>query len=160
MRPVTWLGAALRALAFAGAIACSDGVGPAREALYSATLSSANERPAHSSGASGLATFRVTGDRADYVVTASGLTGPPTVAHLLIGAREATAGLVIVRLDLVGSSGTIAAGTIDLGRPITFNNTTISGDSLRTLFDRGGTYVNVYTAAYPGGEIRGQVERQ
>ena len=148
------------ALAGAGGVACSDGVTPPRDAVYAAALSGANERPPRSSGASGTATFRVSGDRADYVVTASGLTGPPTVAHLLIGSRDATAGLAIVRLELASSTGTIAAGTIDLARAITFNNTTISGDSLRTLFDNAGTYVNVYTAVYPGGEIRGQVERR
>jgi hypothetical protein len=151
-------GAIVRVMAGAVAIACSDGVGPSRDAVYAATLSGANERPPRTSDASGTATFRVSGDRADYVVTASGLTGPPTVAHLLIGTRDATAGLVIVRLELAAATGTIAAGTIDLGRAITFNNTTISGDSLRTLFEGAGTYVNVYTAAFPGGEIRGQVE--
>jgi hypothetical protein len=141
-------------------ISCSDGVTPPGDAVYVATLSAANERPPHGSAASGRATFELSGDRVAYTVTATGLAGPPTVAQLLIGARDATAGQVIVRLTLASPSGTIAAGAIDLGRPITFNNTTISGDSLRTLLDHGGTYVNVYTAAYPGGEIRGQVTRR
>jgi hypothetical protein len=149
-----------RILALAASIGCSDGVTTARDAVYAAPLNGANERPPRSTGASGMATFRVTGDRADYEVTAAGLTGPPLVAHLLIGPREATAGQVIVRLTLAAPSGTIAAGTIDLGHAITFNNTTISGDSLRVLFENGGTFVNVYTAAFPGGEIRGQVQRQ
>ena len=145
----------------AAALSCVEDVTAARDATYDAVLNGANERPPRSSGATGLASFRVSGDRADYDVTATGLTGPPTVAHLLIGTRDATAGLVIVRLELASPSGTTAAtGSIDLGRPITFNNTTISGDSLRALFDNGGTYVNVHTAAYPGGEIRGQVERR
>ncbi len=147
-------------LALAASIGCSDGVTTIRDAVYAAPLSGASERPPRSSSASGTATFRVAGDRADYDVTATGLSGAPTVAHLLIGAREATAGQVIVRLSLAAPSGTIAAGTIDLGHSITFNNATISGDSLRALFENGGTYVNVYTAAYPGGEIRGQVERR
>jgi hypothetical protein len=139
---------------------CSEGVTATRDAVYAAPLSGANERPPRTSGASGLATFRVTGDRADYDVAATGLSGPPTVAHLLIGPREATAGQVIVRLALAAPTGTIATGSIDLSGAITFNNTTISGDSLRVLFENGGTHVNVYTAAYPGGEIRGQVVRQ
>jgi hypothetical protein len=159
--PIVGRGARGVACAIAMAsIACSDGVTATRDAVYAATLSGANERPPRSSGASGVATFTVSGDRATYEVTASGLTGPPTVAHLLIGSRETTAGLVIVRLALTAPTGTIAAGTIDLGRAITFNNTTISGDSLRRLFDGAGTYVNVHTATYPGGEIRGQVERR
>lgn len=133
---------------------------PVRDAVYTAVLSGANERPPRSSGASGIATFRVSGDRASYDVTATGLSGAPQVAHLLIGPREATAGQVIVLLTPAASSGTIASGTIDLGQAITFNNTTISGDSLRTLFENGGTFVRVYTAAFPGGEIRGQVQKQ
>jgi len=147
-------------LALAASIGCSDGVTATRDAVYAAPLSAASERPPRTSSASGMATFRVTGDRADYEVTATGLSGAPTVAHLLIGPREATAGQVIVRLALAAPTGTIATGSIDLGHSITFNNTTISGDSLRALFDNGGTYVNVYTAAFPGGEIRGQVQRQ
>jgi hypothetical protein len=152
--------AALLALGVASSIGCSDGVTTTRDAVYAAPLSGASERPPRNVSASGVATFRVTGDRADYDVTATGLSGAPTVAHLLIGPREATAGQVIVRLALGAPTGTIASGTIDLGHAITFNNTTISGDSLRTLFENGGTHVNVYTAAYPGGEIRGQVQRQ
>jgi hypothetical protein len=147
-------------LALAASISCSDGVTTIRDAVYVAPLSGASERPPRPSSASGTATFRVTGNRADYDVTATGLTGAPAVAHLLIGPRETTAGQVIVALALAAPTGTIATGTIDLGHSITFNNTTISGDSLRALFDNGGTYVNVYTAAYPGGEIRGQVQRQ
>ena len=147
-------------LALTASIGCSDGVTTARDAVYTAQLSGASERPPRTSSASGMATFRVTGDRADYEVTATGLSGAPTVAHLLIGPRETTAGQVIVRLALAAPTGTVATGAIDLGHAVTFNNTTISGDSLRALFENGGTYVNVYTAAYPGGEIRGQVQRQ
>lgn len=156
------LGAGLIASGVAG---CASDVTTPRDAEYVASLTSANERPARSSGASGQAIVRVAGDVASYSVTAAALDGAPTVAHLLIGGPETVAGQVIVRLALTGTAGTsapggIASGTIDLGNAITFNNTTISGDSLRTLLENGATYVNVYTTAYPGGEIRGQLERQ
>lgn len=142
------------------AAACGDDVSGPRDAVYVAELSGANERPPRSSSASGRATIRVVGALASYSVTAAGLTGPPTVAHLLIGGRETMAGQVIVGLQLATPSGTIAAGAIDLTGAITFNNTTISGDSLRTLLENGGVFVNVYTAAFPGGEIRGQLARE
>lgn len=147
-------------LPLAHAAGCGDDVSGPRDAVYVAELSGANERPPRSSGASGRATISVVGDLASYSVTATGLTGPPTVAHLLIGGRETVAGQVIVGLQLTAPSGTIAAGAIDLSGAITFNNTTISGDSLRTLLENSGVFVNVYTAAFPGGEIRGQVERK
>lgn len=130
-------------------------------------LTGASERPPRNSGASGRATVHVSGNVAIYSVTATGLADAVTAVFLLIGGPETVVGQVIARLQLVGpsSSGTatsetIAAGSIDLGGAITFNNTTISGDSLRTLLERGATFVNVHTAAYPGGEIRGQLERQ
>lgn len=106
-----------------------------------------------------MATFDVKGGIATYRVDVSNLSAPVTLAHVLIG------GLTIVGVPIVSFSpsaptGTIASGSIDLRGAITFNNTTISGDSLRALFENGNAYVNVYTATYPGGEVRGQVRRE
>jgi hypothetical protein len=129
-----------------------------RDASYVAVLAGANEIPPRSTAATGSATFDVRGGVATYQVAASNLTTAPTLAHVLIGTKDQV-GTPIVRLTLVGSSGVIAAGSIDLRGSITFNNTTISGDSLRALFEHGNAYVNVYTATYPAGEIRGQIGR-
>jgi hypothetical protein len=156
-RRVRLMGTSIVMLWLAAMAACGDDVSGPSDAVYVAELSGANERPPRSSGASGRATIRVAGNLASYTVTASGLTGPPTVAHLLIGGRETVAGQVIVGLRLAAATGTIASGAIDLSGAITFNNTTISGDSLRTLLANSGVFVNVYTAAFPGGEIRGQL---
>jgi hypothetical protein len=156
-RRVRLIGTSMVMLSLAALAACGDDVSGPRNAVYVAELSGANERPPRTSGASGRATIRVEGNLASYTVTATGLTGPPTVAHLLIGGRETVAGQVIVGLQLAAATGTIAAGAIDLSGAITFNNTTISGDSLRTLLENSGVFVNVYTAAFPGGEIRGQL---
>jgi len=155
------LGAALSA----AAISCGEDASGPRDAEYVGVLNGANERPPRNSGASGQATIHVSGTVAIYTVTASGLADAATAAFLLIGGPETVVGQVIARLQLVApagtaTSGTIAAGTLDLSGAITFNNTTISGDSLRTLLARGATYVNVHTAAFPGGEIRGQLQRQ
>jgi hypothetical protein len=81
------------------------------------------------------------------------------VGHVLIGAAGTT-GVVIVPFNIAAQSGTVASGTIDLAAPITSGNVTISGDSLRTLFETGKAYVNLHTAAFPGGEIRGQIVKQ
>jgi hypothetical protein len=139
--------------------ACSD-AGPTlpADAGYVAVLTGANERPPRATSGRGTATFDVHGGIASYEVEVSDLTGPATLAHVLIGGRE-TVGIPVVRLSLVAPSGAIAKGTIDLRSPITFNNTTISGDSLHALFESGNAYVNVYTATFPGGEVRGQVGR-
>src|SRR5437763_6360238 len=149
----------------AAVISCGGDASGPRDAEYVGVLTSANERPPRHSGASGRATIHVTGNVARYSVTASGLADAATAVFLLIGGPETVGGQGIARLQLVApagtvTSGTIAAGTLNLSGAITFNNTTISGDSLRTLLERGATYVNVYTAAFPGGGVRGQVERQ
>ena len=81
------------------------------------------------------------------------------MGHVHIGAAGVL-GSVIVPFTILAQSGTVATGSIDLSRPITQGNITITGDSLRTLFENGTAYVNLHTAAFPGGEIRGQIVRQ
>jgi hypothetical protein len=152
--------ASLAALTLCATWAACDDPGPTlpEDASYVAVLSGVNERPPRATSGRGTATFAIHGGIASYEVAASDLTAPPTLAHVLIGGSESV-GIPIVRLSLLAPTGTIAKGTIDLRGAITFNNTTISGDSLHSLFENGNAYVNVYTATYPGGEVRGQVER-
>jgi hypothetical protein len=128
------------------------------DATYVAVLSGANEIPPRATAGGGSATFDVHDGVATYRVTVSNLASAATLAHLSIGSRDQV-GVPIVRLTLSATTGAIATGTIDLRGSITFNNTTISGDSLRALFENGNAYVNVYTSTYPSGEVRGQVGR-
>jgi len=126
---------------------------------YVAILSGAREVPAVQTTASGQATFNRVGAKVTYTVTATGFSTPLTVGHVHIG-DVGVIGPVIVPFTIVAQSGTVASGSIDLSVPITQGNITISGDSLRTLFESGKSYVNLHTAAYPGGEIRGQIVKQ
>jgi hypothetical protein len=148
-------GAALAALLACG----SDSALSAGGDTYVAVLSGAREVPAVPTTASGLATFNRVGAKVTYTVSATGFTTPLTVGHVHIGAAGVI-GPVIVPFTIVAQSGTVASGSIDLSAPITQGNITISGDSLRTLLETGMAYVNLHTAAYPGGEIRGQIVRQ
>lgn len=137
----------------------SDTALSASSATYVATLLGAREVPAVQSAATGTATFNRVGTSVTYTVSASGFTTPLTVGHVHIGAAGVI-GSVIVPFTILAQSGTVAIGAIDLSAPITQGNITISGDSLRTLFDNGTAYVNLHTAGFPGGEIRGQIVRQ
>jgi CHRD domain len=145
-------------LAFSAITACSDGPTAPGDASYVALLSGANEIPPRSTAGSGTARFDVRTGVATYQVDVANLSAPATLVHLVIGAKDAV-GAVIANLPVSAPSGTIATGAIDLRGSITFNNTTISGDSLRTVLENGNAYVNVYTATYPAGEVRGQLAR-
>ncbi|HEX9484905.1 MAG TPA: CHRD domain-containing protein [Gemmatimonadaceae bacterium] len=144
------------ALALVG-IACSS-TAPARVS-YTAALTGARETPSNTSSATGTATLNVDGSTLSYTVFASGFATPLVVGHIHIGGAG-VAGPVIVPFTLLAASGTVTQGTVDLSRSVSYNTLSISGDSLRILMDAGQTYVNLHTAAYPGGEIRGQIVRQ
>jgi hypothetical protein len=111
---------------------------------FRATLSAAAEVPSNASPGTG--TLEATFDKGSSVlkwrVTYSGLTGPATMAHFHGPAMPgANAGVVVpfpsAASPAEGSATLTAAQIADL--------------------TAGKWYVNVHTAANPGGEIRGQV---
>ena len=127
---------------------------------YTALLNGANERPnpVTTTGA-GSAAFTVNGGTVSYVVTFSRLTGPPSMAHIHGPGTAAQAVGVLVDFPTTGQNsnsgvlqGTFTAASIrgQGGQP------PISLDSLFTLLRTSNAYVNVHTAQFPGGEIRGQ----
>ena len=138
---------------------CADGTTPASVATYSAVLSGVREVPSASTTATGQAMLTLTGTTLTYTVSASGFSTPLTVGHIHIAPAGAV-GPVIVPVTLVAQTGTVAAGTVNLSGLVSYNTLTLSGDSLLILINAGQTYVNLHTAAYPGGEIRGQILRQ
>lgn len=79
-----------------------------------------------------------------YTVTYSGLSGPVTAAHIHGPAEAGTNAGVMVPL---------AAGPSPLK-----GEATLSDAHLADIL-AGKTYVNLHTAAHPGGEIRGQITR-
>ncbi len=136
-------------------MACSDATGTPAE-TFAATLSGGAEVPANTSTASGTAMLTLTGNTLTYEVAASGFATPLVVAHIVIGGVGAV-GPVIVPFDVIAQQGVVARGTVDLSGPVSYNTLSIPGDSLATLLRNGLTYVNLHTAAWPGGEIRGQI---
>ena len=112
-------------------------------ALMSARLSGAAQVPPNSSSGSGTAAIKLDGDILSWVITYQGLTGPVTGAHFHgPAAANANAGVIV---PFAGSLGSPISGSQKLTAP------QIAG--LRS----GLWYVNLHTAAFPGGEIRGQV---
>lgn len=101
------------------------------------------ENPKNSSKGYGAAMVSVdAGNRtAIYALMVDSLSGPATAAHIHTGAIGVNGGVKFpLAAPNVYSTGAFAVTAADV-----------------TLMESGGYYVNVHTAAIPGGEIRGQV---
>src|SRR5262245_37628601 len=142
--------AALAAAMMTGAVVgCNDDDtnAPALQtATYVANMSTANEVPAVPGNASGTATFTLNGKMLTYVVTVNGLSANAAASHIHGGAANANGDIVYPFTAASVQSGQVAAGTIDLTQPVSNGTTTISGDSLLTLLNKGLLYTNVHTA--------------
>ena len=111
---------------------------------FNATLTGASETPANASTATGSATF--TYNTITYVlsgsVTFAGITA--TAAHI----HYATAG--------VAGPVVFPLGTAPLTSPINFTSSPLTTTQIAELL-ANQFYVNIHSAAHPGGEIRGQL---
>ncbi len=115
-------------------------------APFSATLSGAAERPTPvTTAATGSAKLSLLGTSLTYTVTYSGLSGSAVAGHIHSPATsEQAAGVSIPFSNVTGVSGTLT-GTVGI--------TEAQAANIRD----GLSYVNIHTAANPGGEIRGQI---
>lgn len=107
-------------------------------------LRGSSEVPANTSAASGTGSISVAADKTvSGSVTTTGIEG--RVAHIHTGAAGAN-GPVIVALTKNGDNG----WTVPAGAKLT--------DEQYAAYVAGTLYVNVHSAAHPGGEIRGQLQ--
>ncbi|MBO9535582.1 CHRD domain-containing protein [Herbaspirillum sp.] len=107
-------------------------------------LKGTNEVPANASTASGTGSISVDADKVvSGSVTTTGIEG--RVAHIHTGAAGAN-GPVIVPLAKNGDNG----WSVPPGTKLT--------DEQYAAYQAGTLYVNVHSAAHPGGEIRGQLQ--
>lgn len=156
--------AAAVAIVAAGACSSSDETPttPALPTQFSAQLNAANERPAPvNSAAVGSSTVTVNGTTVTYTVTMSGLTGAPRLSHIHGPGDATVAAGVLVNFPSI-TTVTTNAGTISssfTASDIVGQNgqPPITMDSLLKLMRSGNTYVNVHTAQFGAGEIRGQL---
>lgn len=134
-----------RAFLAAAAVMALTGAAQAETMKFTAALSGAAEVPPTSSAGSGAAevTLDAEGKSLRWTITHQGLTGPVVAAHIHGPAAEgANAGPVVP----------LAAGA----SPIT-GSAAITDAQIADL-KAGLWYVNLHTAAHPGGEIRGQLK--
>ena len=121
--------------------------GPAFAEKMKATLDGKSEVPANASAGTGTADidYDAATKKLTWKLTYSGLSGPATAAHFH-GPAEAgkNAGVAVA---IPGASSSPAEGSATLT------------DAQAADLMAGKYYVNVHTAANPGGEIRGQVTK-
>lgn len=108
------------------------------------TLKGSDEVPAVTTSAAGSGTITVGSDKSvSGSVTTTGVAG--TMAHIHEGAAGAN-GPVIIPLTREGSDKWVVPG----GSKLT--------DAQYESFKAGKLYVNVHSAAHPGGEVRAQLK--
>ena len=132
----------LATLAFAAAFAFT---GSAFADKMKATLDGKAEVPPNTSAATGTADidYDPASKKLSWKVTYSGLSGPATAAHFHGPAEAGKNGGVAVAIPNAASSPVEGSATLT--------------DAQAADLTSGKYYVNVHTAANPGGEIRGQV---
>ena len=121
--------------------------GPAFADKMKATLDGKAEVPPNASTATGAADidYDPASKKLSWKVTYSGLSGPATAAHFHGPAEAGKNAGVAVAIPNATSSPAEGSATLT--------------DAQAADLTAGKYYVNVHTAANPGGEIRGQVTK-
>jgi hypothetical protein len=121
--------------------------GPAFAEKFKATLDGKSEVPATTSTGTGTADidYDAATKKLSWKLTYTGLSGPATAAHFHGPAVAGENAKVSVAIP--GATSSPAEGSATLT------------DAQAADLEAGKLYVNVHTAANPGGEIRGQVTK-
>ena len=142
-------------------------IAEAKDQFFSAQLLGDNEVPPINSN--GTATFHMdVGNTITFSITFSGLSSPLAVSHLHFAPAKVAGGVMIFLCGGGGqpacpatTSGTIT-GTITAANVVGPTAQGISAADLTSALEAvgdGNAYANMHTTNFPGGEIRGQVQR-
>ncbi|RSK24737.1 CHRD domain-containing protein [Hymenobacter metallilatus] len=115
---------------------------------FVAALSGTQEVPPVTTNGTGIGTFNLSQNqgRLAFRVVVSGLSGPITMAHFHQGATGVAGPVVLDLMPYI--SGNVIEGEVT------------PTPAIVTAMLAGQIYINVHTAANPGGEIRGQLIRE
>ena len=134
----------LATLAFGAAVVLS---GPAFADKMKATLDGKSEVPANTSAGTGTADidYDPASKKLTWKLTYTGLSGPATAAHFHGPAEAGKNAGVAVAIPNATASPVEGSATLT--------------DAQAADLVAGKYYINIHTAANPGGEIRGQVTK-
>jgi glucose/arabinose dehydrogenase len=119
--------------------------------LRKTSLSGEAEVPEVKTAGDGFGLLALVRNALSFNMVFSDLTGPAMAAHIHGPAGFDEAAGVLIGLDPVNHPGSPGFGSLS-GR------VEAGPEHLRLLIDHR-TYINVHTAAFPGGEVRGQITR-
>lgn len=112
---------------------------------FKTDLKSSEEVPPNDSPAAGTAevTLDTDANKVSWKIAHQGLTGEPTAAHVHGPAKM----------------GENAGPVVDISGSINEGSADVTPEQAQMIRD-GNTYINIHTAQYPDGEIRGQLAAQ
>ncbi len=136
--------------------------------VFTVTLAAANEVPPTMSSGTGGGTLTLSDDMNMLTANISftGLTAPALEGHLHCCAPLGSDAPVAIPLSVSPSTAGMLTGTVDLTMLAAYDAEFLSayGGTVSTLrsallsgLENGQGYINIHTATYPMGEIRGQV---
>ncbi|MBC7845702.1 MAG: CHRD domain-containing protein [Flavobacterium sp.] len=128
-----------------GIASCDDDDEPNPNVTFKATMNGTSESSPNASTATGTATLVFNTTTKIFTVTITHNVPTPTAAHIHKGA--------------LGVAGGVIFGFSSPTSPIQYTSVALDATQEADLF-AGLYYVNVHTAAFPGGEIRGQLIKQ
>jgi hypothetical protein len=141
-------------LFFAAALTAFASIGRAQIVQFNATITGAQETPANGSASTGTATmlYDVATNTFDLFVTVNNFPNTLTNSHIHEGAVGVAGGVAtpLGAEPLYTRSGNTLTGS--------FYDLTYGGTAATLL--QNGAYINFHSAAFPGGEIRGQLLAQ
>lgn len=124
---------------------CDDDDEPNPNVTYTATLSGAKETAPNASTATGTATLVFNTTTKMFTISVLHTIAAPTAGHIHKGAA--------------GTNGGVVYPFTTLASPISYTSAALSAEQEADL-NAGLLYVNLHSAAFPGGEIRGNLVKQ